>query len=321
MYLWAKEARSLGVDQWRAGSTPGLLLDQEAIEGIKIAIQAKGPDTPSLAETLAALRRIVLSVAGTDYVNISGYSLYQLNRSELGGSEPWSVTPENSATRHLNLFLPFSLEGGIHSSDTLLDLRRGDSLVQAFIRYDLGDAGGQVSLAGSQITSWQHYYLLGDHTRKIGYMRQLRERTESADANQKITFNLDYGSDFDDLNRILLFGVNAAGGFINTPVKEITLTVSESGTREIFHFNDPVANYDLHKTFEPRTQAVSSFDSQVFDYVFPKGNLKGAGRTLRGFLDGRSASNITLEITAALEGTYYLLLDRVNLRQPDVDAA
>lgn len=314
---WTKQQKPLGVEPWVSGATPGIQLEQTGIEGIALAITVTGPNAPTLAQLLQGLKRIIVSVSGTDQVNISAYSLYYYTIAMLGGAVPFMETAGNS--RRLLLFLPFSMGGSMHSSDTLLDLRRTpEGLVQSFIRFELDTAGGEITTANSSIAVYPIYYTLGDHTRKIGMVRQLRERTLDGANGEKANIRLDYGSDYDDLNALMLFGITAAGALINVPVSPLTLTISENGTREIFHYNSENFNYVLARQFRPRVGGIAAndLDKSVFYYPFGKDDLTGHGRTIKGLLDASNFNSLLVEFTPRADGTYYLLLDRINLMEP-----
>ena len=315
--IWTKLTKSLGVEAWAGGSTPGLQLDQEAIEGLTFSFKMTGPDAPTLVEALTAIERIVVNVAGTDYVNISGRSLYHMNERMLGMVPPYSVV--NGTVRHLVLFLPFSLGGSMHSPDTLLDLRRTQrGLKQAVVRLQL--SGGGITAGSSDISIFQHYYTLGQHTRSVAAVRQLRERTFQGVASQKTTIQLDHGSDFDDLASIQIVGYSAANALIADPLHEITLTASENGTREIFHLADQVVSHVIPNQFQPRPAAAGNIDKSVFYYNFLRDDLKGSDRTMKGLLDGSEFTNLLLEVTPGTAGNYYVLLDRVNTQQTEPGA-
>lgn len=317
--IWTKLQKSLGVESYVAGSTPGLQLDQEAIEGLQIVFRATGANAPTLTQLLTSIERIIVAVSGTDYVNISGRSLYHLNEVMLGGEPPYTVV--NSNTRHLCLFLPFSLGGSMHSPDTILDLRRTQSgLKQAFVRFQLSFAGGEITAANSDVSVYQHYYTLGQHTRSIAAVRQLRERTFAGAKSQKTTIQLDHGSDFDDLASLVIVGYTSANALITTPLEAVTLTASENGTREIFSFADSVVMNLLPRQFQGRPLAASNYDKSVFFYNFLRDDLKGQNRTLKGLLDGSAFSNLLLEVTPGAAGTYYVLLDRINTQQTEPGA-
>ena len=314
--VWTALEKPLGVEAMLAGSTPGLQIDQEAIEGLEIIFRFTGPDAPTLVESLAAIERVIVAVTGTDYVNISGRSLYHFNQALREGAPPYTVV--NNKTRHLVLYLPFSLAGGVHSSDTILDLRRSSrGLKQSFVRFQLATVGGAITEANSDVSVIQHYYTLGTHVRKVAFTRQLRERTFAGAANQKSTIQMDHGSDFDDLAGLMIVGYKADGSLITSPLKEITLTASENGTREIFHKVDPIVNYVTSSKLRGRPMAAGNYDRSVFYYDFLRGDLRGHARTMAGLLDASSFSNLLLECTPAEAGTYYVLLDRVNAMQSE----
>lgn len=317
--IWTRHIKPLGTEQWVAGSTPGLQLEQVAIEGLSLVLDVKGADPPTIVELLKNFKRVIVSVAGTDFVNISGYSLYNFNRRMFGGSTPWSQTESPADTRQLVLFLPFSLQGSVHSPDTLLDLRRtAKGLTQAFVRFELG-SDGSITTADCKISVYQSFYTLGSHVRKVGGVRQLRERTIAGVANQKATIQLDHGSDFDDLAGIQIVGITAAGAIITDPVSPLTLTYSEDGTREVFNFTNGDANYVVPELFRARTESTNADnDKGIFYYNFLRDDLRGNNRTLRGLLDGSAFSNLLLEFTPGTAGTYYVLLDRINAAQPEV---
>ena len=335
MLRWTQMIKPLGTENWISGTTPGIRLDNEGIGGLTIQLYGRGAATPAVKTILSSVPAIIIDVGGQEDFHVSAFALYYYNYI-IRGAKPYDFANPADKSRTLNLYLPFELVGGEKARDTLLDIRAsGAGVVTANVRFQLTTAAN-VTAAASRVRIFQHYYILGDHTRSMGARRQMRERTIALVADQQWNLELDRGSNYDDLASMTIFGLAADDDMlVNAGLKSITLTASEDGTKDIFSF--PEGQFSNFCTIprrampiEPDSSGLSVSDAgnpaagsqtnpfaNIFYYPFCRDDGRGNERSVTGLLDGSSFSNLVLSGSAAEAGTLHVLLDRINTVEPE----
>lgn len=298
------------------GTVEGIKLENVAIQGLTFFIHSTGTAEATIANLLAALKRITVSIGGQDDFNISGQSLYYYNRQMLGGAEVPFQQAGGSEEAWISLYLPFEMVRGFKSADTLLDLRprQNGSLIQAFVSMETAI---QTNVGNtSEISVYQHYYNYGTYERPVAFRKQMREKQVAVTDGSSQIVTIDYGDDFDDIARMMCFVIDSSGALQGTPFESITLTASEGSTYNLFEFtaSDGYAPIFVPKKLSPRPSSFTSAFDSVFFFDFTKTNGVGGDSHLSGLLDASEFSNLTLNVLPDATGTMYVLLERVNTK-------
>jgi len=298
------------------GTVEGIKLENVAIQGLTFFIATTGTAEATIAQVIASLKRITVSIGGQDDFNISGNSLYYYNRHMMAGAEVPFQQIGGSEKAFVSLYLPFEMIKGFKPADTLLDLRprANGSLIQAFVSMETATSANVGST--SEISVYQHYYNYGQYERPVAFRKQMREKQVAVTDGSSAIVTIDYGDDFDDIARMMAFIVNSSGVIQATPFESITLTASEGSTYNLFEFQDTVgyAPIWVPNKLSPRPSSFTGAFDNVFFYDFTKTNGAGGDSHLSGLLDASEMSNLSLNVLPDATGTLIVLLERVNTK-------
>ena len=321
-YPQTRLIQPLGTQAMQAsGSTQGVQLSNLAIQGLTFLIQttpASGTTAESVETIVNEVDRIRVNVDGSDDYNLSGVSLYALNRYWMNGEEVPNFSPSSDGTRALALYLPFELIAGLKSTDTLLDLRpRGNgSLPQGFVQFDTSLTA---SHSGS-IRIFEHYYNYGSKARKTALRKQLIQKTLTMTAGGSFVLPIDYGSVIDDIARMYMF-IENGGSFQSNPFRTLKLSASEGTQYDVFDLTaESGAGYvGLPWIFNKLNPIADNLDA-IVTANFLASDGRGSLGKLSGALDASLMTNLVLSGVANQAGTLHVVLERANIgKAPEMD--